>query len=96
MDTVRATRYYMSTSGAVHLAQSEVAGGHVLVCSTKNKQLRHTRYGGFPPVAALEEQWTVDALEGQVNRKKRTRDHGQPKMVCLTCFPPDPMVVGVV
>lgn len=85
---------YISTSGTVH--RQELGLEPRLVCSTMPVRMggtRHPRWAGFPTLEAIDEQRTVQALEGKLTKKMANR---VPRLVCINCFPADPMVVGVV
>lgn len=88
---------YISTSGTVHLSRPTEDGRVLeLVCIGKTVRMggnRHPRWAGFPSREDIEEQRTVDQLAGKGNKKMYNRP---PRLVCINCFPVDPMIVGVV
>ena len=98
-----ARSYYVSNSGTVHLAEpnpqpSQYASTEiVLVCSMgkypQSVQRRYNnRWFGTPPMLALEEQWTIEQLDGKTHKWQGRK----PLYICRHCFPGNPDIVGVV
>ena len=96
-----AVNYYVSATGTVHLLDDsgdDGDPGRVILCTNKTRHVRgqsNMRWGGYPSLEDLVTQATVESLEGNKNKKLIKRLTEPPKLVCLGCFPMDPLAAGV-